>query len=263
MRTSYMLLVYPRLIMALLSFVNDYSLYRICLSYRLNYVARLLALSSSYIILVFGTRTFSNSIEMALCSVLLYIVSDCMILSSTVIHQKEFLDQKYNEAKTTVDRVKVYKMIAMLPTHNYKHCFLIATLCVFGVFNRPTFVVFGLPIVFHWLLRGLGTKTVTFTDLNLRMAGLVLSAIPTIVLLIIVDSLYYGFLTMAEIQNNAISINNFVVTPLNNLKYNIDSSKTADHGVHPKYVHMLVNIPLLYNILGVIAVCSFLVMCYR
>ncbi|KAM5461468.1 alpha 1,2 mannosyltransferase [Microsporum canis] len=40
-------------------------------------------------------------------------------------------------------------------------------------------------------------------------------------------------------------INNPVITPLNNLLYNSDSSNLANHGLHPRYQHFLVNLPLL------------------
>jgi GPI mannosyltransferase 4 len=36
-----------------------------------------------------------------------------------------------------------------------------------------------------------------------------------------------------------------VITPLNNLMYNISVSNLAEHGLHPWYQHLLVNIPLL------------------
>uniref|UniRef100_A0A182S9S6 Mannosyltransferase n=1 Tax=Anopheles maculatus TaxID=74869 RepID=A0A182S9S6_9DIPT len=104
LRGSYITLVFPRLVMVTLSFVNDWSLYRICRSYGLQYQFRLLTLASSYVMLVYATHTFSNSIEMALCSLLLYIVSDCMIHSNTVIYQREFLEEKYRKAQRTVEK---------------------------------------------------------------------------------------------------------------------------------------------------------------
>ena len=36
-----------------------------------------------------------------------------------------------------------------------------------------------------------------------------------------------------------------VITPLNNLKYNMQSSNLALHGVHPRYQHALINLPQL------------------
>lgn len=263
LRTTYALLVFPRLIMCLLSFVNDWSLYKICSSYGLKYDIRLLALGSSFVVLVFGSRTFSNTIEMALTSLLLYLVAECMVHSNTVIFQSEYLDDKYKEAKTTVEKVKVYKLKASLPSHTYNKCAYIATLCVIGFFNRPTFILFGMPIVFFWLLRGMGSRSVSFVDFNLRIFSFILCAIPTICLLISVDSFYYGFLTLADIDYFQISINNFVVTPLNFIRYNIDPLNTGQHGIHPRYLHVLVNIPMLYNILGITAIFSICNMFYR
>jgi phosphatidylinositol glycan class Z len=83
-RTPYFLLVLPRLFACLLSFVSDYSMYKICYLYGQNYRARLLTLASSYVTLVYGTRTFTNTIEMALNSLLLYIVAYCMRHSDQV-----------------------------------------------------------------------------------------------------------------------------------------------------------------------------------
>lgn len=249
--------------MCAISFLNDYSLYKICQAYGLKYNTRLLALSSSYVILVYGIRTFSNTIEMALCSLLLYLVSDTMIHSNTVIYQKEFLEKKYHLAKNVVEKVKVFKLRAALPAHSFNKCFLISTICVFGIFNRPTFLVFGMPIVFQWLQRGLGTRTVTFADFNFRIFYLIIAGLPALLFCIITDSFYFNFLTIAEIEHLDIGIDNFVVTPLNFLRYNLNPERTAEHGEHPKWIHVLVNIPILYNILGVITVVSFGHMVYR
>lgn len=60
-----------------------------------------------------------------------------------------------------------------------------------------------------------------------------------------------------------VSIYSFLVTPVNFIRYNINSSNTAMHGEHPKWLHLLINIPLLYNILGIIAVLSFGNMFYK
>lgn len=263
LRTSYALLVFPRFIMVLFSFVNDWSLFKICKSHGVNYEIRMIALASSFVMLVFGSRTFSNTIEMGLCSVLLHIVADTMVHSNTVIFQTDFLQEKYDAAETTVEKVKLYKMKSSLPHHSFNHCWLVATICVIGVFNRPTFVFFGMPMVFFWLMRGMGTRTISFMDFNLRMAALVVSAIPSIMFFIAMDSLYFGYLSLFDIHVFDIGINNFVVTPLNFIRYNIDPENTAQHGVHPKYLHILINIPLLYNILGVVSLFTFASMIYR
>lgn len=46
--------------------------------------SRLLILATSYVPVIYGTRTLSNCLEMAFMSLLLYLVADCMIVSDKV-----------------------------------------------------------------------------------------------------------------------------------------------------------------------------------
>lgn len=186
-----------------------------------------------------------------------------MILSNTVIYQKEYLEEKYDKAEKITERVRYFKMRMSLPKHSYSKCAVLSTLCVIGIFNRPTFILFGLPIIFHWMIRGFGTRSVSFLDFNLRMLLFILSGLPALIVIVVIDSLYYGYLSLAQIYIVDISIENFLVTPVNFIRYNINPENTASHGEHPKWLHMLVNIPLLFNILGVIAVFSFGSMFYK
>lgn len=261
--SSYVLLIFPRIIMCMISFINDYSVWKICKFNNIKNNIRLVALASSWVVMTFGVRSFSNTVEMALCSIMLCLVSECMILSNTVIYQMEFLEEKYENAERVVDKVKFYKMRMSLPRHSFNRCFTLATLCVVGLFNRPTFLFFGLPIIFHWMIRGFGSKTVTFTDFNLRMLYFIVSGLPALIVIVVIDSFYYGYLSLPQIYIFDIGIDNFLVTPVNFIRYNINPDNTAQHGEHPKWLHLLVNIPLLYNILGVIAVASLGMMIYR
>lgn len=260
---SYGLLIFPRIIVCMLSFVNDFSVWRICKSNNIKNDIRLLTLASSWVMLTFGIRSFSNTLEMTLCSMILCLVSECMVFSNTVIYQSEFLEEKYEKAKKVVEKVKYFKMRMSLPKHSFKSCFILSTLCVIGIFNRPTFILFGFPIIFHWMIRGFGSKSVTFTDFNLRMLFFIISGLPAFAIIVTIDSLYYGYLSLAQIYILDIGMENFLVTPVNFIRYNINPENTAQHGEHPKLLHILVNIPLLYNILGVIAVGTFGMMIYK
>lgn len=53
-------------------------IYRICKLTEIDPKNYMIVLGSSYVMLLYGTRTFSNTIEMVLFAVLLYIVADCM-----------------------------------------------------------------------------------------------------------------------------------------------------------------------------------------
>ncbi|XP_017125470.1 GPI mannosyltransferase 4 [Drosophila elegans] len=254
---TYTYVVFPRLIYTLISYSNDYCLYRICRLYGLRFEIRLLAMGSSWILLVFGTRTFSNSLEMAMCSWLLCLVSECMLRTNTVVYKKEFLEEKYDKAESISERVRIWKLKNSLPAHNLQHLMTMSTICVAGVFNRPTFLLFGAPMVFFWLLRGMGTRSVTFRDFNLRIVLFCLCALPALAVFIFCDSLYYQHLTLGELHMMQLSIDNFVFTPWNFIKANLDSAQTASHGVHPCYVHLMVNMPMLFNVLALASLGAF------
>lgn len=180
-----------------------------------------------------------------------------------VILQDEYLNDRYNAAGTPVEKVKFYKLRSALPHHSLSSCFVVATITVAGIFNRPTFLAFAFPSVFFWLQRGLGSKIIGLCDFHLRVLIFTLSAIPATIIFILIDSFYYGYLTMSEIQELKVNLNNFVVTPLNFLKYNMNTNNLSKHGLHPRYLHFLVNVPLLYNVLGIMGLAAFLSIVYR
>lgn len=266
-KTPYMMLVVPRLFCCLISFLTDYCLYKICYIYGQNYRARLLTLASSYVMLVYGTHTFSNTVEMALASVLIYLVADCMYQSDKIIYQDEYLRDCYSSAETIRDKVMFSRLRKSLPGHSLSSCVAIATITVLGVFNRPTFLAYAFPPVFFWLHRGLGSKYIGLSEFHLRIVLLAISALPATILLILADSWYFGYLTWDEILQGQIRIDkNFVVTPYNFIQYNAHTSNLANHGLHPRITHLLINIPVLFNVLGIaalIALCSIILRVLR
>jgi phosphatidylinositol glycan class Z len=70
---------------------------------------------------------------------------------------------------------------------------------------------------------------------------LALFALFTAFIAISVDTAFYtpGEFTVSKVFDSA------VVTPLNNFRYNSVSSNLAQHGLHPRYQHFLVNLPQL------------------
>lgn len=249
--TPYTLVLFPRLLICMLSFLVDWSLYKICVNNNEKYKARLLILASSYVMIVFGTRTFSNTFELILFALLLYYVADSMTFSNIIVKQHEYLTKRYNKSKTEVERAKLHKLKLFLASHTLKNCMQISTITVVGFFNRPTFLGFALFPIFFWLYRGIGFKSVMSMQFHFRMFVILACAIPTILFFVLVDSLYYGYLSFAEIDYFTVNINNFVFTPLNFFKYNINPKNLADHGLHPRYLHLLVNTPLLFNVLAI------------
>ncbi|KAL6424418.1 hypothetical protein ACFW04_009888 [Cataglyphis niger] len=262
LKGPYFFVLFPRLFMCALSFLSDYFLYKICCMYGQNYRVRLVTYASSYIMLTYATRTLSNSIELVLTAALLYFVSQCMAYSEKVVLQSDYLSKKYKEATTGVERVKYYKLRAMLPSHSLNHCFVLATITVIGIFNRPTFVAFAFAPIFFWLQRGLGSKSIGFKDFHIRIFVFTLCGLPATLLFILIDSFYFGYLTMGEIGQMKIGINNFVVTPINFFKYNANTKNLEAHGLHPRLLHFFVNVPLLFNVLGIVGLLTFAKMVY-
>ena len=66
------------------------------------------------------------------------------------------------------------------------------------------------------------------------------SALFTAFIAISVDTAFYtpGDFTFSSLRNP-------VITPLNNFLYNSDSANLAQHGLHPRYQHFLINLPQL------------------
>ncbi|KAI1102667.1 glycosyltransferase family 22 protein [Jackrogersella minutella] len=110
---------------------------------------------------------------------------------------------------------------------------VLGILAVFGVFNRITFPAFllipGLRLIPHFINRPLSL---------LVMAA---SGLLTVLIAISLDTSFYTphSIFWSDLYRRP------VITPLNNLQYNLSPSNLAEHGLHPWYQHILVNLPLL------------------
>lgn len=101
---------------------------------------------------------------------------------------------------------------------------LLGFMIAFGVFNRITFPAFlilpGLALIQHFK-----TNPMTFVSF-------VISGVATAAAGVSIDTWCYG-------------AGGYVITPLNNLIYNIDATNLAEHGLHSRFNHLLVNLPYL------------------
>ncbi|KAI0481011.1 GPI mannosyltransferase 4 [Xylariaceae sp. FL0804] len=110
---------------------------------------------------------------------------------------------------------------------------VLGVVAVFGVFNRITFPAFllipGLRLIPHFMERPLSLVVMTA------------SASLTILIAISLDTSFYTAhsISWSDLYRNP------VLTPWNNILYNIQPSNLAEHGVHPWYQHLLVNLPML------------------
>ncbi|KKK16837.1 hypothetical protein AOCH_000245 [Aspergillus ochraceoroseus] len=111
-------------------------------------------------------------------------------------------------------------------------CAVLSFICVAGVFNRITFPAYlaipGLQLVPHFWRRPL--SLVSFVGFGLIFLSVAIST----------DTAFYN--PSASFWD---IVRSPVITPINNLVYNTDTSNLALHGLHPHYHHFLVNLPQL------------------
>ncbi|MDP2437066.1 MAG: hypothetical protein Q8P67_15065 [archaeon] len=220
--TPRLLLQAPRLMAVLLSFSLDAAFHSALLSLwprmpRSSRFSAMACMGSSWVALVFLSRTFSNSLEL-LFSALTFAAA---LSTSTPLKRR----------------------IAHF-----------ACLCVVGSFVRFTFPIFVFPLGI-WLLYSHSSSAApsSFPSsitrhrrqalprllLNVLRAATMASGV--LMLFMVADSLYFGRMTVA---------------PINNLLYNLDPTNLALHGIHPLYLHATVNLFLLFGPLALLAYIS-------
>ncbi|KAL7771796.1 hypothetical protein CFE70_001746 [Pyrenophora teres f. teres 0-1] len=119
---------------------------------------------------------------------------------------------------------------------------LVASSYVTWTFQTHTFSNSLETLLVTWSL--VLIQRITEDKASLRPFSLVfLAAVAlfTAFLAISVDTAFYtpGEFTVSKVFTGA------VITPLNNFIYNSDSANLAQHGIHPRYQHFLVNLPQL------------------
>ena len=121
------------------------------------------------------------------------------------------------------------------------HLHILAVLFVIGTFTRVTFIAFALPIGWQIIDRiSRSARVQPQTSLWRTRARLLLlpALIATLTSLafILADTYYFrgDFSTLA-------------ITPLNFLLYNLSSKNLAEHGIHPRWLHLFVNLPMMVS----------------
>ncbi|XP_056421303.1 GPI mannosyltransferase 4 isoform X3 [Hyla sarda] len=227
---SYILLVLPRLIITILSFVLDYTVHQVAAAWGSNPWKALVLLAMSPVTLVFYTRTFSNAVEGVLFALLLLLIST----------------GKSNPV-TKPWKVKSHHLIGLVLTA--------------GFFNRPTFLCFAFMPIIYWAAQsGSPRSHFSHTSTVLTVMKTIPSTVLCSVIFILADTIYYtghwplsmnkkeGFIEQLK--------NNTILTPINFLQYNMNPENLAQHGVHPRITHITVNGVMLFGLFHLSAVCS-------
>lgn len=212
--SPFMLLVFPRIYMTLISLLSfDIVVYSISRRLTLNASHGLFVVSTSYVTHVFATRTFSNTMETALFGIILMLF--------TPPENKWFSGSSKN-----------WSQHAHMPTYR---CILIGSLTSLGIFCRQTFLVFALVPYIGYLFGQLKVKRMYIFKIAEQTIFMALAFFITTMAFVLLDSWYYGYLQHGKI----------VLTIWNFMKYN--SLHSHVHGVHPFLTHFLVNLPLLFG----------------
>ena len=212
-----LLLIMPRLVMLAISLVMDLLVVRIAKNLHVNVYAAQWCYGTSYVLYVYFTRTFTNTFEAFLFTLLLYVCTN-----------------------------------QSLGGHTAVDCASIAFIITGGIFNRPTFPAFALIPVCYWLLRDRQPAVCAFFR-NAIQCAVFISIFS--LLFIFCDTLYFRSSTIGELIQElgdaGMSLDKlphiFVLTPLNFLLYNAHSSNLAVHGIHPHYTHLTLNLVLLFG----------------
>lgn len=165
----------------------------------------LVLLGTSHVMFTFQARPFTNSIEALLVALALIILQ--------VMHRKH----------------SVASPVAMFSS--------LAVVCVIGVFTRITFAAFALPIAlkaFRIILKPQGQSDTSLSSRLRRILPAVIFGALATLLFVGVDSLYFKVILARP-----------TLTPLNFLLYNLSPENLAQHGLHPRWLHVFVNLPMI------------------
>lgn len=251
--SAYLLLVAPRLIYTLASFSIDYCLLLLCQYYSakgLPYLPVLVIFQSSFICLGIFTRTLSNTTEAILFALLLVLV--CRVVRPTfrIVFFTPKLSKPINQ------RISKSAQITS--------ALLIGSLVTLGTFNRPTFPCFALVPCIYWLHESFKRNSYSMRLTVQRAAlPLIISGFMTFGALSCYDTIYYrNYETVRNMFEDLLHMDyekfytkfqsNWILTPYNFLVFNTDASSTAKYGNHSRYTHLLVNLPLAFNLLAII-----------
>ncbi|KZP17350.1 glycosyltransferase family 22 protein [Athelia psychrophila] len=114
------------------------------------------------------------------------------------------------------------------PSSLYLHA--MAVLCVLGLFTRVTFMAFALPVLWQCL-------RLTGRTWPKRIRSMALPSLTAAVTALAVVSLD-TYVLCGDLRS-------LVITPLNFLKYNLSPHNLSEHGIHPRWLHLVVNLPMM------------------
>lgn len=233
--TAWHSVLFQRLWISLLSYLAvDLPLRRVAQLWRIKPSLVMFIYGTSFVPFFFFTRPLNCTIEAMLLSLLLYLVV------STWDYDVNYACQLHDHS-----------------IGEFRSGTLIGALVTVGFFNRPAFLIFTLAPFCHWLLNPNGSDRLLLPLIR-KSFGFTIGCGITGVLLVLLDSDFHfdwlwEVLSMGGIENltSALILLNLTVTPINNIRENLDFSSLASESIHPWYTHAVVHIPTLFGVIGV------------
>ncbi|GAA5998439.1 glycosylphosphatidylinositol-alpha 1,2 mannosyltransferase [Rhodotorula paludigena] len=204
-----------RAVMLLLSFSLDLVVARLSRQPRLP----LLLLASSPVAFSFLLRTFSNPLE-------------TLFLAALYL--------EYADLKSSRLAIQLGALGAVLAA---------------GIFTRSTFAAFVLPVLLFLAWR-VGRHKSDGSATSFSLARLILRGLPlpigfliTSVLLAAFDTAFFrlGSTSVRDALAMLADPHSLIWTPINLLRYNASTDNLAQHGLHPLWLHAVVNMPMLHG----------------
>lgn len=218
------ILLVPRIFTAIMS--------TICIDGSVYYISRLFnksnssdswlilnILASSWVALVFFCRPFTNTLETICLAVL------CSLASRDI--------QQHNSVQ---DNVLVLVLIGVI--------------LALGVFTRFTFVFYALPVVLMLFYSRLHQLNVSERLRKALVAGTIMAGsfvCMSAVFICLDTSFYRNQIVGLTAFTRSDVLHEYIITPWNAFLYNSSSENLKNHGLHPRYTHALINLPLLFG----------------
>jgi phosphatidylinositol glycan class Z len=210
-----------------------------------------IVLASSWPTLVMATRPFTNSLEAMAISILL------LIVATDHRHYMSIINNNNNESRK----------FSLQHQNQLTIPLLVGMVCSIGLFVRFTFAFFALPIVLLFLYnrwRVIGANSWKDFVWNKVVLSLALSFLATSLLFTTVDWYYYHYLSPGRDhyvtactdwschRNEFLASVSMYIVPWNAFRYNSKAANLAEHGLHPRITHLLVNMPMMFGPLSLI-----------
>lgn len=125
---------------------------------------------------------------------------------------------------------------------------LLTFVLVAATFSRFTFPIFALPMLFR-IFQLVQQRKKSLTRTLSLFRPMAIHMLCWSVAFIAYDSWYFSRTLTSSYFSKLRSISSKpVLSPLNALLYNFKLSNLSEHGLHPRWLHLIVNTPLLFGL---------------